>query len=70
MRYVRVSAISSSANVSKREPRSTSVTRTPSAAKVQAYSRPIAPAPTTVSVRGSSGRFSTSSLTKISRPSA
>ena len=34
-----------------------------------AYSSPIAPPPTTVSVRGRSGRSITSSLTNISRPS-
>ena len=44
---------------------SISVTRTPSAAKMLAYSQPITPAPTTVSVRGSFSSRRMSSLVKI-----
>ena len=45
--------ISLSTNGSRRWRLSISVTRTPSAANMLAYSRPMTPAPTTVSVRGS-----------------
>ena len=44
---------------------SISVTRTPSAANMLAYSQPITPAPITASVRGSSSSCMTSSLEKI-----
>src|SRR6516162_3937835 len=50
------SAISWSTNGSSRWRLSIRVTRTPSAAKMLAYSQPITPAPTTANVRGSRSR--------------
>src|SRR6266481_9990124 len=48
---------------------SMSVTRTPSAAKMLAYSRPITPAPITASDRGTCSMFNRSSLVKMDSPS-
>ena len=49
---------------------STSVTPTPSAAKIEAYSVPMTPAPTTVRVLGMRGSRTMSSLVTIDTPSA
>ena len=54
--YWSASTISSSTKSRIRGRFSTSVTLTPSVAAIEAYSRPITPPPTTVSVRGSSAR--------------
>ena len=64
------STISRSRNSSGRSRRSTRVTFTPRAAKIEVYSMPITPAPTTASVRGSCRRRTTSSVVRITSPSA
>ena len=64
------STISRSRNSSGRSRRSMSVTATPSAANIDAYSTPITPAPTTARLRGSFFIRMTSSLVMTTSPSA
>ena len=65
MKYWKASPISWSRNRRMRLRPSTSVTRTPSVAMMQAYSAPMTPPPTTIIVLGSELRFRISSLVRI-----
>ncbi len=63
------STISESQNSRNRSRASTTVTRVPSAANIEAYSMPITPAPTTTIVCGTASRFSTPSESTTRLPS-